>query len=676
MLFVSIVCVFSQQDVTISKKQFKTEDKEGFKDAWKSVKLGNEQFVLGKGAYSLAKENYKKAFEYNSSNPELNYKLGVTLLLSDEPFIAKDYLEFAYQTKPEVSYDIKYFLGKAYHMVNDFDKAISFYTEYKTSLSKKNLKKIGYQLDLLIKQCNNGKILVNEPVRAIIDNAGTNINSKWEDYTPVVSANDSLFAFTSRREHTSKSKMHKSDYRYYETVYFSTKAGRDWGPARMLFSSKKVTENIAVTGISHDGNTLFLYKGSEGKGDIFYTTKNFKKGGWTKPKPLSGKINSSDKEGAAAITKEGDYMYFTSERKKGAGGMDIYISRKETNGKWGKPVNAGAINTPYNESSVSIHPNGKILYFASQGHNSMGGYDIFKCDIDESGNLSNVENVGYPINSSGDDQFYTPSVSGKIAYLSSIREYTVGGTDIYKVTILGKEKPYELGYNELNLIGAPGSDDNIFFDEGGKLDVVPAYELTGIITDAESGMTLTGTVQLIDGSSKKGLDKITSDAYGKYVMSIPDSGKYIIKALSNGYMPFSEEVYFTAMNMRQERNIALEKIKVGKKMIMKNIYFDFGTAKLKKESYEELDNIYLFLEGNPNTKIEIAGYTDNIGTIEGNKMISRLRAKACVNYLVNKGIDKKRLKYEGYGFLNPISHNHTEEGRKLNRRVEFKILEH
>jgi len=669
-LFVGLT-LFSQTQVDIKKKEFKIKGQAGFKEAWKQVNEADDLFLMGKGAYYQSKELYKKAFEYNSTNAELNYKLGISLLMSDEKTSAKDYLELAYQAKPGVAPDITYFLGRAYHMVNEFDRAIEYYNAYKTSLKKKQLKKEGAQIDLMITQCESGKRLFGDPQRIIVENMGSGINSKYGDYTPVVSSNDSLFLFTSRRQHSKKSKIHDVDYKFYETVYYTTKSGRDWGTAKKFFKGKKVKENTAVTGIANNGKMIFLYKGSEGKGDIYYT--EYTKNKWQKPKALKGKVNSGDKEGSAAISKDGNILYFTSERKKGQGGSDIWISRKKKNGKWDKPVNAGSVNTPFEEASVSLHPNGKILYFSSMGHNSMGGFDVFQCDVDGSGNLSNVQNMGYPFNSATDDLFYAPSFSGKIGYLSSIRENTLGATDIYKITILGAEKPYVLGYSEITEAGAPGKDRNIFFDEGDKMDVVPVYELSGMITDAETSAPLAGTVQLIEESTKNVIDKVSSSMMGTYAISIPEPSKYIIKALADGYMPYSADVDFSEIS-KQERDIALDKIKVGKKMIMKNIYFDFGTARLKKSSYAELDNIYEFLLGNPTIKIQISGFTDNIGSIEGNKMISTLRAKACATYLINKGIDKSRIKYKGYGFLNPISHNHTAAGRRKNRRVEFKVL--
>jgi outer membrane protein OmpA-like peptidoglycan-associated protein/tetratricopeptide (TPR) repeat protein len=669
-----VFLVDGQSDVPIIKNQFKQkESPEGFKEAWKEVKQGDDLFQLGKGAYFQSKVHYKKAFEYNSMNPELNYKLGMSMLLSDEKQKAKDYLQMAFDAKPEVAPDIQFFLGRAYHLSNDFEKAIELYNAYKGTLAKKQLRKEGGSIERLIVQCSNGQRLIQAPVRAVIENMGSNINSENEDYSPAVSANDSLFVFTSRRQHSKKSKMYENDFKFYEAIYFSTKNGNEWGSARMLFDRKKVNENMAVTGMSPDGSMIFVYKGSVGNGDIYYTTK--KKGKWETPKAIEGKINTSNKEGSAAISTDGNTMYFTSERpKEGAGGSDIYISQRKENGKWGKPVNAGAINTPYDESGVSVHPNGKILYFSSQGHNSMGGFDIFQCEIDASGSLSNPRNLGYPINSSDDDLFYTPSSSGKVAYISSIRENTLGGTDIYKVMLLGEDKPLELGYNEMSPAGAPGMDNNIFFEEPKKREITPVFMLSGNITDAASGSPLDARVQLISGATKKSVTNVQAGLSGSYQLDIPGEGNYIVKAMANGYMPFSEDIVFSQPE-RKVLDIALNKIEVGDKMELKNIYFNSGTAMLKKESYEELENVYLFLMGNPTMKIQISGYTDNIGTIEANKALSEKRAKACVHYLVKKGIEKNRLSFKGYGFLHPLSHNHTPEGRSKNRRVEFEVME-
>ena len=661
----------AQTNAIILKNEFRVKGKEGFREAWKAIKQGDELFAMGKGAYYLAKENYKLAYEYNDMNPELNYKLGVSLLMSDEKQKARDFLEMAYESKSAVTPDIQLMLGRSYHINNDFDKALEYYNSFKNNLSQRKLKKIGTEIDLLIAQCNTGKELINNPVRAVIEDMGSNINSEYDEYTPLVSANDSIFFFTSRRDHSKGSKIHELDYKYYESVYYSVKSGDSWGPAIPFSSKTKIKENTAASGIANNGRTIYIYKGIEGGGDIYVS--NYKKNKWSKPKSVGGHINSSSKEGSIAISSDGSTMYFTSNRKKGTGGFDIYISRLKKKDKWGKPENAGIVNTPFDEMSVAIHPNGKILYFSSKGHNSMGGYDIFKCDIDGSGNLSNVENIGYPVNTAGDDMFYTPSYSGKIAYISSIRENTMGARDIYRVNMLGPEKQLIPAYDEITLTPP---DKNIFFDETAPVDFesVTEYTLSGIVTDVESNTGLFASVQLIKEATKKSVNKVNTSDFGSYTISVNEPVKYIIKVLSGGYMPYSDEIDFSFSN-KIERNVALEKIKVGKKMVLKNIYFDSGTSRLRKESTEELENVYAFLEGNPTTVIEIAGYTDNIGSIEYNERLSKSRAKACVDYLVNKGIDKSRLKYAGYGFLNPYSDNHTAKGRSMNRRVEFKILE-
>ena len=661
----------------IRRKEFKKQEY-GFKDAWLNVKDGNYFFTLGPGSYREARECYLKAYGYNPDNAGLNYMIGRCYLFTDNKFESIKYIEKAYNLKPEVSYDIHLMLGMAYHQILEFDKAIEEYNYFINNLHPKYRQRYQSQIDLYIQQCKNGKLLAAEPRRVVINNLGKGVNSVYDEYGPILSFDGQELYFTSRRKYSKKSQKSVLDDKYFEDAYYSELSGDTWSRAKRLdkrITGSANTTNVAVIGLSPDKQKLYLYRGNDRSGDLYVST--FKKGMWSRPKSLS-KFNSKYSEVSICVSSDESTLYFISgNTKKGYGGTDIYISKKNNQGKWGKPENAGnVINTFFDELGISLGPNDSILYFSSKGHNSMGGYDVFQSSLSDVGLWSKPQNLGYPINTPNDDVFYVLAPDGKTAYYSSNRESGLGGMDIYKIIYLGAEKGMISGDVDNLLAGAMKPYDNIYFSPVKKLAVDTTILMRGFINDSENQLPVIAKIELIDRERSMVIATAISDSTGNYSVKLPETKMYGVEIIAKGYLLYLDMVDLSQRTYDEVvvKNFLLDRVEVGAKVILKNIYFEFGKSTLKPESYAGLDNVVKLLQSNETIRIEISGHTDNIGSLKTNTKLSADRAKAVVDYLVQKGIAPARLEYKGYAFSQPIAPNTTEEGRAQNRRVEFKVL--
>ncbi len=677
-LILSPVSIIAQEYPKIRKSEFKIITT-GFKEAWKAVRLGNKYFEEGLGTYREARKEYLKAYRYNPNNAELNYMIGLCYLFTDDKFESIKYLKKSFKIKPNVTSDIRFMLGRAYHLVLDFDNAILEYTEYRNNLNPKILVTRNALINQLMAECRNGKDLKGNPVRVVVSNLGKNINSEYDDYNSVISDDESLMYFTSRRMMDEKSKRNPADNKFYEDIYYSEKNINEWGKAKRFdkkINKSKNKANNAAVGMSADKKEIYSYIGKSNSGDIFKSV--YKNGKWTSPRRLSGKINSKSRETSLCFSSDRKTMYFISSNKKTTlGGSDIFFCKKDYSGKWGNPTNIGSmINTAFDEVAVCLSANDSILYFSSNGHNTMGGYDIFITRISETGLWSKPENIGYPINTPDDDVFYVPSPDGKTAYYSTIRENGLGGKDIYKIIYLGAEKEMMLSDEGELVAGLQKPHDNIFFQGPQKLEVDTSLIMKGLISDSENKEPVIAKLELIDVDVSRVVATAISDASGNYKITIPAPKSYGVEIIAKDYL-----LYLDAIDLSGEppdeiiiRNFMLDRVEVGVKVILKNIFFEFGKSTLKSESYAELNHVAKFLQNNETLKLEISGHTDNIGTYKYNKKLSEDRAKAVVDYLLRKGISQDRLTYKGYAYDQPIAPNTTEEGRAQNRRVEFKVL--
>jgi len=664
--------------VKVRRKEFKKQDY-GFKEAWLNVKDGQYYYGLGPGSYVEARESYLKAYGYNSENAELNYMIGRCYLFTDNKFESVKYIQKAYELKPSVHFDIHLMMGMAYHQILEFDKAIEEYNYFINSIPIKARGAYQGRIDLYIQQCKNGKLLAADPKRVVINNVGKGINSMFDEYGPIITADGQTMFFTTRRKLSKKSKKSIIDDKYFEDIYSSNLKDEEWSRAVRL--DKKVTgrsneSHKAVVGLSPDKSKLYIYKGKQDRGDLYVSELN-KKGSWQKPKAIK-KFNSKHSELSMCISSDGNTLFYVSGHpKQGYGGTDIYYSTKNVKGKWQKPVNAGnVINTFSDELGISLGSNDSVLYFSSKGHNSMGGYDVFKSRLSNVGLWSKPENLGYPINTPNDDIFFMEHPETNSAYYSSNREAGLGGMDIFRIIYLGVAKDNIVADIDDLLAGARRPYDNIYFSPVRKMETDNTIMMRGFINDSEDQRPVIAKLEVIDRDKSQVVATAISDSTGNYALRLPETKLYGVEIVARGYLLYLDMVDLTMLTYDEVvvKNFLLERVEVGAKVILKNIYFEFGKSTLKPESYTSLDNVVKLMESNETIRIEISGHTDNIGSLKANTKLSADRAKAVVDYLIGKGIAASRLESAGYAFSQPVAPNSTEEGRAQNRRVEFKVL--
>jgi outer membrane protein OmpA-like peptidoglycan-associated protein/tetratricopeptide (TPR) repeat protein len=674
LLFLIVNGFLYAQNVEFTKDNFKDKGSE-LKEALRYVAAGDELFNKGANSYKLALSSYLMADKFNSNNAQLNYKIGICYLYSTNKTKAASYLEKAAKLNPSLSNEVHFWLGKAYHLQSEWDKAIiEFRTFQKLTYNPAKFKEKIDAASKEIEECNTALELQKKPLRVFIENVGDAINSPFPDYAAVISADEDRMIFTSSRPTAAGAKKDNSTNDYYEELYFSFFKNGKWAPAQNIGKPINTDENQSTLGLSADGQKLLMCS-SKSSGDIYESELNGQT--WTKPEKLNKNINTEFKESSACYTADGKTIYFVSDRPGGYGGKDIYYCKKDEKGKWGKAENIGeTINTNYNEEGVYMHPDGKTLYFSSEGHKGIGGYDIYK-SVFEAGAWQKPENIGFPVNSADDDVFFVLSANGKHGYYSSVNsELGYGEKDIYKITFLGPEKPMVLS-NEDNLIGSLSTPvkENIL----APTIMIKESQLTlinGIIVDEKTSLPIEATIEIRDNAKNQLIATFVSNAStGRYLIALPVGKNYAIAVIKENYLFYSENVDNTESSSYKEvtKNISLKGITVGSKTILKNIFFDFGKATLKPESSSELERLKKLLKEESSIKIEISGHTDNKGSAEYNQKLSENRAKAVADYLIAGGIKKERMTIIGYGKQQPIASNDKEEGRKQNNRIEYKI---
>jgi len=645
LLYILLIFVFTANVIAqnIEFKKVNFEDKTAFNQALDNLLEGKDYFTDGN--YFKALDLFLKANELNPNNAELNYKIGVCYLKTIHKKKALTFFEKSYKLDSLYSKDVHYVLGHANQYLLNFDKAIAEYKIYLlNNLNSEQIKKA----EKRIEECKTGIDLVANPIKGKIYNIKT-VNSKYADFSPMINADESILVFTSRRKETTGGKIDDFDSRYFEDIYISRKENGEWSKPENISGNLNTNKHDANVGMTLDGQVLYIYRSNKNNGDVYEC--KLEGDVWTSPVPLPEPINSKYKEMSISMSYDGQKIYFVSDRPNGMGGRDIYSCLKKDDGTWYDPVNLGAnINTEYDEDGVFIHPDGKTLYFSSKGHNTMGDYDIFKSEMDTNGNWKKPINVGYPINSPDDDIFFILNAKGDIGYFSSFREDGLGEKDIYYINFNEKDEAQVEG--DLALI-------------------------KGKIIDAKTKAPIGAKIEIANNTSQEVVANFTSNSKtGDYMVSLPFGIDYALTVEKNGYLFYSLNFDLTDSTKYQEieLEIGLPDTCVNSKAIMRNIFFDYGKSVLKPESERELQRVYDILAKYPTMRMEISGHTDNVSSQKFNQHLSERRAKAVASYLINKGIAASRLKTKGYAYSQPIADNETKEGRKQNRRVEFKVI--
>ncbi len=401
----------------------------------------------------LELENYREAlpillemYEMDKKNANTAFTIGNCYMNTQNekpraiPYFeaAKEKLTVEYRVgdfkEKDAPVEVIRFLGQAYHVNYEFDKALEEYKIYRDILNKNNTE-YWEAVTHEIRMSRNAIDFISKPVNVLIESADI-LNTEYSEYRPKVNAEETFLYFTSRRK--GESDLLDESGKYFEDIYYSVKHKGEWTNPVRMGDSINTDSHDACLYLSPDGQMMYVYQfegGADAGGSIYESRLVGKE--WTKPEKLIADINSKYWETDASLNTSGNIIFFTSDRPGGNGedNRDIWMMKKLPTGAWAKiqPLPA-SINTRYDEESPYLHPDGKTLYFSSKGHNSMGGYDVFSTELLEDGTWSEVTNLGYPVNTTGDDVFYFPSVDGKRAYFSSYREGGKGEQDIYMLT--------------------------------------------------------------------------------------------------------------------------------------------------------------------------------------------------------------------------------------------------
>ncbi|HQQ93055.1 MAG TPA: OmpA family protein [Bacteroidia bacterium] len=705
-LMLTLVC--RSQNVDFVKENFPGK-KDEFKEARHKLEVGTEFFTNGKqelmdfrkSYFALRKfypvsfydfqkagfQNFRAALSplndanrFNPKNAQLNYMLGLIWFITDP--ISKealDYFEKAYTLNANTEDDLRFWLAWSYHLNGKWDEAIKHYQEYYDFLklrAKSNASSIE-DVKKKIQECEYGKLFIAKPERVFVDNLGPGINTQYPEYGPSISTDEETIIFTARRPNSTGGRRDPTDNGYYEDIYSSVKSNGKWQSSKPLSKNVNTEDHDAAAGLSPDGNKLYVYRHVERDGGDLYESVLFGLD-WEPPVHMNKNINTKYHESSVSLSYDGKRMYFVSDKDGGIGDRDIYYSEIDINGEWGPAKNIGTtINTKYAEEAVFVHPDGVTMYFSSKGHNSMGGYDIFKTTL-VNGQWQKPENLGYPINGPDDDVFFVVSGSGNRAYFASSKTGGYGEKDIYRITFLGPEKTPILNTQDQLISVRANPVNNLKTESQVALNSARLTILKGVVSDAESAKALESQIDLVNNDKNLVLATFKSNSStGKYLVTLPSGFNYGIAVKKEGYLFHSENFNLPDTMQFQEfvLDIKLKKLEVGNSVVLKNIFFDFDQSKIRPESAAELSRLVKLLNDNPKLKVEIASHTDDIGSPDYNQKLSENRSNAVTEYLINKGINGTRLIAKGYGESKPIDKNDSETGRQNNRRTEFKILE-
>ena len=381
---------------------------------------------------------------------------------------------------------------------------------------------------------------------------------------------------------------------------------------------------------------------------------------WGKVSNLPGGINSNLWETQPSLSADGKTIYFirSIRGQNGQKNSDIYTATLNENGAWGQPIRLpNNVNTPNEEESVLIHPDGKTLYFASRGHIGMGGFDLYMTRLQEDGTWSTPMNLGYPINTKNDENSLMVSPDGEIGFFASDREGGFGDLDIYYFEMPASLKPIKTLYFE------------------------------GLVTDAVTKKPIPGKFQLIDMKTGKEVIRSEADAInGEFTVSLPVGKEYAVNVSYPGYNFFSQNFNMEVKENQEAMHLDINMVPIGSDLpvVLANVFFDLNKSNLRPESFIELNKLRDLLIKNPSLIIEIGGHTDTRGDATENQQLSEGRANAVKTYLIEQGIEATRLTAKGYGESQPkISDDQIaslkssisqEKAHQQNRRTEYKFV--
>jgi len=610
---------------------------------------------LSKGDKRFGEEQYERAIEYYKQGlpkagnaGEVNYKIAEAYRLSNRIAQAAPFYKAALDANYRKE-DAYYYYGLALKGNGQYEEALRQLQDYVRVGTNPQLKA---QAAREIENLSTLSTILGKSSPYKIMNLEA-LNTEASEFAPYVLENELVFSST-----RGAGKEYMGNGEGFLNLYATTltdSAAEMGGAVRPYESINAENIHDALATFTNEGRTMVFARGNEGtkKGrqnvDLFLS--NFRSGAWTTPQIL-GISDRAAWDSSPAFSPDGKTLYFSSNRKGGLGGNDIYKTTLDDNGRFSKPENLGPdINTPGNESFVSIGPDG-TLYVASDGLPGLGNLDLFRI---ESGK---PVNMGQPINSPGDD-FGIYIGQNNFGFFSSNREGGKGGDDLYRFVKSARKQV------------------NFFVD--GTL-----YQLRE--SAGQRAIVPNSTVVLQDANGQR-LRTATTDAKGQFTFSLDSASTYSLVAEKPGFftarqqittegkMPAQEELTEESNEVRLTATLVLNEIVKEKAIVLENIFYDFDRANIRPDAAQELDKLVQVLNDNPGISIELSSHTDARGSDVYNQDLSQRRAESAVEYIITKGIDRSRITAKGYGESRPVVRNATtDEQHQRNRRTEFKVV--
>lgn len=506
-----------------------------------------------------------------------------------------------------------------------------------------------YKAQRLAENCLFAAAAVKNPAPFNPRSVGNGVNSTSDEYLPSLTADGNTMIFTRRDD-------------YDENFYSSTlQPDGAWGKAQYL-EGVNTTQNEGAQTISADGSWLVFTAcnrrndGSQGSCDLYWSQQ--KNDTWTKPTPFSNAINSTDWDAQPSISPDGKTLFFSSTRPGGQGGKDLWFASRLPGGKWTVPENLGpGINTRAEEQTPFLHADGQTLYFTSDGLPGMGENDLYFVRKNPDGSWGTPQNLGYPINTKASEGTLMVSLDGKTAYFAALRPDGNGSIDIYAFDLPAYARPQPVTYAKAK------------------------------VTDASTGNAIVANVEFTDLKTGQVFVSARTKPDGTFLVCLPAGKDYALNVSKEKYLFHSENFNLLKTASFEKPfllDIALQPITgsdeatatapaPSKPVVLRNVFFETGSAALLPESTSELNHLVSLLKESPTLRIQINGHTDDQGDDASNQTLSESRAKAVLDYLVKNGIEAGRLRFKGFGENKPVDTNTTNEGRAKNRRTEFLV---
>lgn len=664
-----IFCLIIAQTACVTAQgRYSTTNSRAIKDFEKGQKAPGENAVNGRPNYQSGIDLMESALKKDPNFWEAHLLAGEFCEYSNQVDEAIRHYEAALSINPNHSPSggTLFFLGNLKYVKGDFEGAMKLMDKYMQIRSANpDLLRKANEIYASSEFAFNA---MKNPTDFKPVNIGAGINTADPEYFPTITVDGKTILFTRRIDDSRVQGPMKEQ----EDFYIShLNDNFIWGKAEPMPNNINTINNEGAPTIAADGRTLIFVACPDASGqdygadrvgrgscDLFITKRIGSR--WQNPINIPGALNTANWETQPSLSSDGKTIYFI-RGVRGQGGTkssDIYTSTLLENGTWSTAKKlSDNINTTFEEESVLIHPDGKTLYFASRGHVGLGGLDLFVSRMDEAGNWSKAENLGYPINTQFDENSLMVSPDGEIGFFASNREGGFGDLDIYYFIMPEKLRPTK----------------TLYFD--------------GIVFDATSKAPLAGKFKLIDVNTGKEIivseaDKVT----GEFMVSLPLNREYALNVEYPGYNFFSQNFNMTNPDSLESIHMDVPMIPVGNAtpVVLANVFFDLNKATLRPASFVELNKLRDFLNQNPTMKIEIGGHTDTRGDDKVNQALSDARAKSVMDYLVQQGITATRLTSKGYGETKTVisdeeiaklkTEKQKEAAHQKNRRTEYKFI--